>query len=338
VTDQSWRKAWALSLEVLISTPITVLLMSATLPPQHLHELWATLTMTGSEPFVRIIRAPHTQVLNISHQILYQNLHPQHHSPKPKELVYQTKPIVRYLQSQLMDPKDCLIIFCNKKANAVALAKEFSTLPAITGETSVDHRLEAFGLFTSSAELDLCARSLVMNKAGFYGFNYPHVKIVLHLETPHNMVDYVQASGRGGRNPEMQGALSLTVLPGTKSYYERLPPLPLDFSGKNAIREMFFEPECFRIPQSIHLDGQALSCIELRREHQAGPFSNALMLCGACISRQLRSAPNSLSFIERMGLRGPFCLSNHSARFFWIGAQKFTSFSLFHQQLHFSQR
>jgi superfamily II DNA helicase RecQ len=94
---------------------------------------------------------------------------------------------------------------------------------------------------------------LACTTAAGAGVDYPHVRWVVHIEDPYGLVDFVQESGRGGRDGEMAGSTVFMK----RDPRLAAPPTPLDHPDPadfQAINEYLRGLECRRLVISRELD------------------------------------------------------------------------------------
>lgn len=312
VCDPEWRPAWTQAMDVIQTFKVTTILMSATLPTDYMDQVWKAFHLTGEEEFCQVIRSPSTHVPNITHQIAYMGLKPKELYNLKKEdrlslMVELIVPVIQQAVRHLPRDEDRIIVFCNYRDAAEAYASALGSLPAIYGDVDRRTRQETFSRFTDPNGSD---RVIVMNKAGFYGFNYPHIRAVLHVQPSLNLMDYVQASGRGGRDELQLDALSLTILPFSKGYYTgELRVVEPDFVGSEYIPDMNKSRKCSRLDQGKHLDGISRSCrdvlklfgeLDVKDGRRAG--NRQVMLCSYCLQDQGGLEWAGRCFSEDLGL------------------------------------
>ena len=103
-------------------------------------------------------------------------------------------------------------------------------------------------------------RFMVCTTAFGAGNDYPSVRVVIHAGTPHEMVPYLQETGRAGRD----GKPALCIMfPGSLRFLAKTEP-GIDISGAQAmINAMRISPNsCIRSKLTSFIDGVPTSCMD----------------------------------------------------------------------------
>jgi hypothetical protein len=245
--DNHYRPTYGRSVKTGLELPnVTIVLLTGTAPVEHMHLLWEKLDLYPTQiAQFRTIRAPLIHRPNVLYQIVY----PMSKDTQQNEWWLR---VVRTLECRL-SPDQCGAIFFNSK-KACTLFADWLGCESITGDTSKDDRAKIYSRWKEN-------RFLCMNKAGFYGGDVQGVSWVLHVEAPEALTDYLQSTGRAGRNGEQ--CLSVVVAPpmAMKSY-RSYPASP--FSGQNEMNEAIeAEKDCLRLPHGLFFDGRGQTCAQL---------------------------------------------------------------------------
>ena len=297
VEDKRFRESYGMSVRKLMAIRgCTIMFCSATLSPHFMEDFWRVLKIGfRPEDCILTIRSP-TQRVNIFYQVLNLQVGTQ---PKwgveamdawTSKWIEASGAVIRAGIHYLEADERGLVFFVSDdecKLWAVALGCTF-----ITGEVGSGERDRHFADWRSGKTNVLC-----LNKAGFYGFDFPRVRFAVMIGAPMCMTDYMQSSGRIGRDGEP--AMCLTLLPHNVS--EPNQNDPETFSGRRAIREMIWKRgQCLRLIPSQHMDGRDVTCVELWEKDRE------TVLCGECL--ELGGHENvSTSWTEPWGKR-PFRL------------------------------
>jgi superfamily II DNA or RNA helicase len=95
------------------------------------------------------------------------------------------------------------------------------------------------------------------------GNDYPHVRVVIHLNKPFEMLEFVQGQGRAGRDGSP--AKAYTLVPPSASP-PKLEAQDKDHKGKQAMHDHLYTyglKRCLRYGTTHHIDGTGISCRQL---------------------------------------------------------------------------
>jgi superfamily II DNA helicase RecQ len=264
IDDLSFRSTLAAFAKQISSIPNALLcLQSATVPPAFESELWKVL---GLQPVLgRVLRTPSTQRYNISYQALVLNLAPLTDNSTSRDRftflrwIERVLPVIREYEEEIMEPEERGLIFFGSDVQTERWAKILGC-PAIVGKIKQAERKAAWAGWKAGTHRFLC-----VNKAGYFGVDYPSVTITMFIDMPWSLLDHMQSSGRGARGDGEES--NAVVVLGRKPKK----PSPADFknedfSGKIGIKKMLCLDECLRISPSTHFDGQATTCSEIFAE------------------------------------------------------------------------
>lgn len=225
---------------------VPLLLMSATVPP-HLEE-----TLVGMYQLTR----PYVSVRGSTERdkTMYEVLQP---SKTQEDLCNRAVNIVMDTLATLR-PRDRILVFVSTKkigdVLALALFCEFYYAgDKSTGEpglTSADRSLILEGWHRGDRQV------LVSTNALGAGNDYPSTRLVLHVGTPSGMIDFIQESGRAGRDHLPAKSI---VIP-FKSIHWMLRKDPDDLSGIRAMMGYIEGRHCRRFMLNTFNDAEDRSC------------------------------------------------------------------------------
>ncbi|KIO00004.1 hypothetical protein M404DRAFT_30036 [Pisolithus tinctorius Marx 270] len=101
---------------------------------------------------------------------------------------------------------------------------------------------------------------LIATTAFSAGNDYPHVRTVIHMDRPFDMVDYIQGQGRAGRDG--QPANCYTIIPPTSTLPD-IQSMGLEGEAKWAIYELLYcygPRRCLRYGMTLFNDSKGISC------------------------------------------------------------------------------
>ena len=105
-----------------------------------------------------------------------------------------------------MGPHSKTIIYCQFNSDAVELAEELER-PIFTSKSG-DAAARA-ALIKGWLDDQSCPVIVATSALGL-GFDYPHVRLVMHAGEPRSVVDFVQESGRAGRDGQPASSILVT--------------------------------------------------------------------------------------------------------------------------------
>ena len=242
--DDSFRPIYKQAMKSVMELPnVNMVWMTGTAPVGHMGEIWEKLDLfpTQIEAF-RTLRAPWIHRENMRYQILYS---------KKSWTKDRLMELVRTLRMRL-GPSECAVMFFNSKSYCQTFADDLGC-EAITGDTPTDERAEIYARWKDN-------QLLCMNKAGYYGADMPGVALVLHIEAPDALTDYLQGTGRGGRDGTECLSIVLAPTNPKRQGREQKPR----FSGCEEMTKLYeIDMLCILLVQGEFFDGKALTCAEL---------------------------------------------------------------------------
>ncbi|TRM55522.1 hypothetical protein BD626DRAFT_577388 [Schizophyllum amplum] len=252
--SQSFRKSLR-NVHELRFAPCPLVLLSATIPP--LSVPWFTDRFKVDRPLV--IRG-----LSIRKEIAY-DLQP------PFESAQALVRPVQELQKLLTTDGDRYMIFVSSISTGQQIAQLldielFHGLSNAAGRVmTATMQTDIYTRWTSGVK-----RGIVTTNALSAGNDYPHVRFVLHATTPYNAVDYIQESGRAGRD----GRDALAVIYPYRLMPDSGQPQDIkDISGSSVVEHIVYRmsrmdplnPErCIRYALGLFNDGIGKSCLQVR--------------------------------------------------------------------------
>ncbi|KAK9490470.1 P-loop containing nucleoside triphosphate hydrolase protein [Lipomyces doorenjongii] len=164
---------------------IPIVLLSATVPPNRPNDIRRVYSRLD----LRVIRAPTTTRPNIAYEV----------RQVPTDALRDTlqQLIARFFDT--CQTADRSLVFCMSKAMVKSLYDEFSVMYEnicfFHGDLTVDVKADILNKWMTGTY------RLVFTTSGFgVGIHYDNVPMVIHYEGIWSLVDFVQESGRAGRN------------------------------------------------------------------------------------------------------------------------------------------
>ena len=206
VEDVNFREGISQFCKQIASIPNTIIvLQSATIPPAFEHQLWEALGLVPSPLLTRTLRVP-TQRANLMYQIHELGLPELFPSSKNFEALFyswaaRVKPLVEYLL-ELLEEEDeeaghhrSRGIICFGSDLLTQMWAEVLGCDAIVGKVEGEKRAAYWASWRDGRQKIIC-----VNKAGFFGVDYANVRFVLFIGKPWTLIDWIQATGRAGRD------------------------------------------------------------------------------------------------------------------------------------------
>lgn len=284
VEDKQFRSTLGAFCNQISKIPSTVIcLQSATIPPQFEHELWGAIGMEHRPELTRTLRVQSTQRSNLSYQILSLGLPPLDVDSDDFRQIFEiwialVGPIIQHLLDILSIEEEEHGITTGRGLlyfGSDVLTEKWAIVfdcPAIVGHVSGEERSRIWAAWRAGEHKILC-----VNKAGYYGVDYPNVKFAVFIEQPWALTDWIQATGRAGRDGEPALCLALIGKPSKR-------PKSNDgevFSGKIAVKTVFSLTECLRAGPSRFFDGHLQICSTLLPPDCPKPRA-AIGICSWC--------------------------------------------------------
>ena len=146
---------------------------------------------------------------------------------------------------QLLDQaRDKIILYVRTKEDAATLAKLLHCSPYTADAGTAKQKEELLRTWLLSPDQPY----IVATSALSAGFDYAHVRLVIHIDEPSSLVDFAQESGRAGRDG--QKAYSLVLL----SHTWKAPAAEETMVEKRALYRYLLSQDCRRTCLSEHLD------------------------------------------------------------------------------------
>ncbi|CAA7265621.1 unnamed protein product [Cyclocybe aegerita] len=179
-----------------------------------------------------------------------------------KELRYEirsagsdiVKEVIAYTREKVgaYEPHERALIFCRSKNQANSIGASLGVQPFHAD--SLDTNQQAMADF-------LQGRQKVLPTTAFLGcgFNYLHIRDVVHASVSHSMIDQYQEDSRGGRD----GAMCRAVTFVDPSRTPNSPNDHFDLGFNDLVQWSKKRDQCLRIIPSLYLDGVAVTCLLL---------------------------------------------------------------------------
>ena len=180
--------------------------------------------------------------------------------------------VKQYFQRALTHSDDGrVIVFCKSKAKAEQMGR---LLDIPFTHSSLDQEKQ-------EAVLDQLHKGTVRGVAATsvlgVAVDIPNVTHVIHVETPYDIISYVQEAGRAGRASPASPAWSFVILPEAQRKGQNR--IDHDLFGAEALGEIWQDDTiCRRLAIQVFLDGAAEPC---------SMMTGIVHLCDVCLSQRL---------------------------------------------------
>lgn len=193
ITSEDFRRLMA-RLALLRSIPVPFVYLTATLPTSYQNELCRLHFLSD----VTLIRAP-TRRTNISYEV--------RRIPGDVEQVRQETVKFILAEQRRLNPEEKIIIFVRTIASADLFASHLQCDSYHSRAGGPEEKAQMLTRWMSR-EGPIC---LVGTSGLGAGLDYPHVRWVVHVDESDGLMNFVQESGRAGR--DLSPARSVVVLP-----------------------------------------------------------------------------------------------------------------------------
>ncbi|EKM79049.1 hypothetical protein AGABI1DRAFT_129306 [Agaricus bisporus var. burnettii JB137-S8] len=238
LTHASFRPVMNL-LQWIASSPVQIVLTTATLPPSLESSLLSATGITSSVTLRAMTPRPNVSIHVVRAQT---TLEESVEDEFRKGLAYSS-------QSRVL-------LFCQTKREVQAYTKSLN-VPYCNSDLDSAQISAVLDRFRND---DDC-RGLVATSILGVGLDVPNVSHVVHANLPRDVISYIQEAGRAGRASSQARAFSIVVLPPSLS----IPTPPQeDLFGNQVIREAFLDGiSCRRLAIQTFVDGVAETCAML---------------------------------------------------------------------------
>lgn len=248
-TDQDFRKDALSDAFELRHFPTQMVLMSGTIPPP-------------AESYLEKQFVLHRPVTLRTHsarsELKYTRTMPM------ADLEGGIKTLIEFLANSNLctDSADRYLIFTPSLADGYVIAErlgvEFYHANSTDNPISDDRRAQIYGRWLSGRHLGLVATNALAA-----GNDYAHVRLTVHLGSPHDMVTFVQQTGRAGRDGKHATCLLIPskAMPGSEDR--------LGLKGYQAMhsycygsRLLRYPNACLRYQTTLFIDGKGMTCLD----------------------------------------------------------------------------
>lgn len=239
ITDSNYRDAFKNFL-VLLKLKTVVFGLSGSIPP-NLYPTLCQLTRTSW----KVLRTPSSRK-ELKYQVV-----------KVKSEGEMDAAIIAYLNSKtgLYCSKERAIVFCRTKNEACVLAQRLKVAPyhAVLAEDE-GKNLDTMGKWLAGENLVMVSTSILG-----CGFDYGHIRDVVHRGPAYSMLDQYQEDSRGGRDGLECRATTFIV----ENHQYPSSNSPYDLGSRILSDSMKEVSVCFRTAPTLYLDGRSVQCISL---------------------------------------------------------------------------
>jgi superfamily II DNA/RNA helicase len=259
-------------------------LLTATLPLSMESTLLLSLAMV--EPV--IIRAP-TPRVNIKYSVrMLPNKRSKYESKMnmmEEAIGFVNMEMTKYFDQRKNDGKFKAIMYCNRVEKAIEVCdmmkEKYEWLKADVYHASLSKERDAVWERWSNGD----CRVIVATSAFSCGIDYRYVRLVVNVGVPWSLLEYVQQSGRAGRDEEAAEAVMFVTEDTIKAEVEFKSKSSKEEEEqwmKKAAEYALAESGCLRVMLHQDLDVNPASCYDL------GP---KVQRCGLCEQSRLEEAP-----------------------------------------------
>lgn len=241
ITDSSYREAFV-NFHKLNKVKAVIFGLTGSLPPS-LYPVLCDLTLMSW----KIIRTPSTRK-----ELKYQVKRVQSEQEMDISIVTHLRQAISTYQKD-----DRAIVFCRSRAQATTLADLFEIHPYLApgDDENLLERNTLTMIKWISGENQVMASTSILG----CGFDYAHIRDVVHRDPSFTMLDQYQEDSRGGRDGVECRATTFFV--DNKKY--SIPDGAYDLGSQVLFDSLDDSESCRRIAPGIYLDGQAIQCVSL---------------------------------------------------------------------------
>ncbi|KAF7783355.1 hypothetical protein Agabi119p4_2731 [Agaricus bisporus var. burnettii] len=224
-------------LQWLASTPVPIVIMTATLPPTLEKVILNKIGITTA----RIVRAL-TSRPNISFRVVHAERR------KLEEIVKQ-----EFTHAMAYGHDNRVLVFCLSVNDAIHYGRLLG-IPSCYSGLGYDELSKVLRSFRDEPSVRALATTSILG----VGLDIPSVTHTIHVGFPRDVISYIQEAGRAGRRHGDSPAFSIVVLP------PQVAPPQFNandhFGKKELYTALLDNSQCRRIPLQTFLDGQAFAC------------------------------------------------------------------------------
>ncbi|KAG6382208.1 hypothetical protein JVT61DRAFT_861 [Boletus reticuloceps] len=235
------------------SEPVQLVLLSATLPPSFMPTLRETYKLVTDTSIHR--QGTNRRELKFALE----------KTAGEGSLIQRAMKIVEE-EAHAWQPRDRALVFVPSVRLCMEIAKKTGWHHYVGDKKTMDEgerRMEYFSWISGET-----SRVMIATSAFSTGNDYPHVRLVLHVDKPFEMLEYIQGQGRAGRDGSP--ALCYTLVP-TKQWKESSKKDPVEKDNEQAIIDhlhLYGSKRCLRYGITSYVDGTGISCLEdVRNQH-----------------------------------------------------------------------
>ncbi|KAI6140236.1 hypothetical protein BKA82DRAFT_4363753 [Pisolithus tinctorius] len=239
--SKDYRMAFQ-SIHQLRSIPMQLVLLSATLPSWSMEEVKTTFQLVQQTEVIR----QSTDRPELGYHLERVAVHSM--ARRVAEVLEE--------EGSLWEERDRALVFVTSIAAGQHLS-HMTAYPFYNGDkgTSDEDRRWMYQQWIKGF-----SKVLIATTAFSAGNNYPHVRTVIHMDRPFDMVDYIQGQGRAGRDG--QAANCYTIIPPT-STLPNIQTMGLEGEARWAIYELLYcygPRRCLRFGMTLFNDSKGVGC------------------------------------------------------------------------------
>ena len=249
ITAFTYRPSFLNINELRSIAPVQFVLMSATVPPTSIPQLYDTFQLESNTAVVR--------TTTIRPELQYIIELPQNNV---KAMNARVGTLVETYSRQF-HLEDRGLIYVEKKATSHELARLMGIPHYEGGDTMTDEqRMEAYNKWINGG-----AHWMVCTSAFSAGIDCRTVRVVIHAGGPFTITGLAQQFGRGGRDG--LHALGIIVPLSLQLWKHAITNLAADHTGEKLMQKLLFGPTtgrnaCIRFQLSLFLDGVGVACTD----------------------------------------------------------------------------
>ena len=237
------------------SEPVPLILLTATLPPSFLPTLKETYLLVSNASIYR--QGTNRPELKFELE----------KTQSEEELIERAMEIVQK-QESTWQARDRAIVFVPSIGLCMELVEKTGWHHYV-GDKDTMGDMDRRSAYTSWIE-GRRSNVMIATSAFSTGNDYPHVRLVLHIDKPFEMLEYVQGQGRAGRDGSP--ALCYTLVP-IKQWKESKKEDIIEKDNEQAIIDhlhLYGRKRCLRYGTTLYIDGVGVSCLEDTHNQHCG--------------------------------------------------------------------